>query len=75
MAVVGIGLAVGLAIAVLVGWLLQAQIAAMLVDVSPIDPGTYVATAGVLCLVALAASLVPAHRASRIDPVNALKQE
>jgi putative ABC transport system permease protein len=43
--------------------------------VSATDPGTYVATAAFLALVAAAASYVPARRAMRIDPMLALRQE
>ena len=41
--------------------------------VSASDPLILAAVAGVLALVALAASLVPAFRASRVDPLTALR--
>jgi ABC-type antimicrobial peptide transport system permease subunit len=43
--------------------------------VSASDPLTLAAVAGTLALVALMASLVPAYRASRLDPLNALRAE
>lgn len=47
----------------------------LLFDVRPNDPGTFV-TAGVLVIVTvLLASAVPAWRASRVDPVLALRME
>ena len=43
--------------------------------VSASDPGTLAAVGATLALVALIASLVPAYRASRLDPVNTLRAE
>jgi ABC-type lipoprotein release transport system permease subunit len=43
--------------------------------VSAWDPVTLAAVAGGLSLVALAATLVPAYRASRVDPLIALRGE
>jgi ABC-type lipoprotein release transport system permease subunit len=48
---------------------------AFLFGVGPMDPITYVATSGVLAGVALAASYFPARRASRVDPLAAIRTE
>jgi len=47
----------------------------MLHDVSPTDPITFAAVGAGLALVAILASLAPAWRATRVDPVVALKAE
>jgi putative ABC transport system permease protein len=52
--------------------LLSSQLVA---GVSPHDPLTYALVAGVLALVALLASALPALRAARIDPMIALRSE
>jgi ABC-type lipoprotein release transport system permease subunit len=53
------------------GRLVQSQ----LYDVKPTDPVTIVAAALVLCSAAVAAALIPAHRASVVDPTQALRFE
>jgi predicted permease len=45
----------------------------LLHEVTPTDPLTFAAVAGVLFVVAVAASVVPAWRASRVDPLTALR--
>jgi len=50
-------------------------ISGLLFDVAPVDPLTLAAVALVLAAVALAATLVPALRASRVNPVVALRDE
>jgi ABC-type lipoprotein release transport system permease subunit len=47
----------------------------MLFHVSPMDPSTFVAVALVLMGVAVLACLIPAMRATRIDPTIALRRE
>jgi ABC-type antimicrobial peptide transport system permease subunit len=47
----------------------------LLDGVSGLDPVAYGAAAGVLLLVVLAANLVPAVTAARVDPVRALRNE
>jgi putative ABC transport system permease protein len=47
----------------------------MLFSVKPTDPLTYGAVTGLMALVTLAASYVPAHRAARVDPLVALRHE
>jgi len=66
-----IGLALGLAAAFSGTRLLTA----MLFQVKPNDLSVYFGVAVVLCVAALLASYVPAKRASRVDPLEALRQE
>ena len=66
---------VGLAFGVIGAAWLAGAIQSLLVGVTPLDPVTYVAAAFVLATVVLAAILVPAVRATRMDPVIALQAE
>lgn len=67
------------AIGLLAGGALAAALAALLrtllFGVTLVAPGIYVATAAALMLVALAACVAPAHRAARVDPAVALRNE
>ena len=67
----GLGLTLGLAGAVAGARLLST----MLFQVKPNDPLVYGAVAVLLGLVSVVASYVPARRASRIDPLAAIRQE
>ena len=67
----GLGLVVGLIASVWATRLMQS----LLVDVPPIDLTTYAVMATVFVVVAIVASWVPARRATRIDPVVALREE
>lgn len=71
MTVAAIGVAAGLAIAMSVTRLMSS----LLFGISSTDILTYVIATGLLTLVALAASYVPASRATAIDPAIALRQE
>jgi putative ABC transport system permease protein len=71
LAVVGAGLAAGIVAAIAATRLLESS----LFEVSPTDPATFIAVAGVLLVVALAAQGIPLSRAMRVDPSIALRQE
>ena len=57
------------------GLLMTRLMSAMLYEVTPRDPRTFVAVAAVLTVVALAATGVPARRAIRLNPLRALRDE
>ena len=65
------GLAVGLPIAFLLAEALQS----LIYGVSPGNAATYTAACAALVLFALIACYVPAHHATRVDPLTALRQE
>jgi len=67
----GVGLALGLAGAVGLTRFLSSQ----LYGVAPTDPLTFAAVATVLGIVALAATIAPAHRATSVDPLVTLRSE
>jgi putative ABC transport system permease protein len=71
MGLVLIGLAAGLAASLAVGRLVASQ----LYQVSPVDPWTYTGVPLALAAVALAANWLPARRATRVDPLTALRAE
>jgi putative ABC transport system permease protein len=72
----GLWMAVIGAVAGLVGaWLLRQTVAQLVFGISPADPMTFCIAALLLIAFALAASLIPARRATKIDPMAALRYE
>ena len=66
---------VGLAVGLVAAFVLVSRIEAMLFEVTARDPLVFAAVALVLLGVGLAACFVPARRASRIEPLQALRYE
>jgi ABC-type antimicrobial peptide transport system permease subunit len=66
-----VGLTIGIAGAVLV----MRSFRTVLYEISPADPLTIAAVAVLLASTAIAACLIPARRAMRVDPVAALRAE
>jgi ABC-type antimicrobial peptide transport system permease subunit len=65
------GILIGLGVAMVVTRVMSA----FLFGVGPMDPVTYVAVSGALAAVALLATYLPARRATRVDPLTALRGE
>jgi putative ABC transport system permease protein len=66
-----IGLVVGAGGAAAITRLLKSQLA----DVSPLDPATFAVAGVLLAAIALVGCIVPARRATRVDPMIALRAE
>jgi putative ABC transport system permease protein len=66
---------VGIAIALPSVWALGRVIESQLYDVKPTDPATIAGATLILCSTALGAALIPAHRASAVNPSDALRLE
>jgi putative ABC transport system permease protein len=65
-----LGVALGLGGALALASLLQA----LLFQVSARDPATFASVAGILLVIGFAATIVPARRATRVDPVVAMRE-
>lgn len=68
-------IALGLALALLAGGALGRALSSQIHEVSPHDPAVFGAALVGLTAIALLASWLPARRASRIDPVQALRED
>ena len=68
---IAIGLATGLVLALALSQLVRG----FLYGLSPMDPVTYAGVALLLAMVALAASWLPARRATRVDPMTAMRSQ
>ena len=69
MILVAIGIGLG------ASWALMRLLRSMLYEISPMDPLALAAAALMLSLIALLACYLPAHRAAKIDPMEALRYE
>jgi putative ABC transport system permease protein len=67
--------ALGLLVGTVGALALSRLLASLLFEVAPTDPLTFVIVAATLASVALAASFIPARRASRLDPLVAIRAE
>jgi putative ABC transport system permease protein len=65
----------GLGVGLLVSFMLTGFLGTLLVEVRPADPATIAVAASILAGVALVAHWIPARRALRVDPVDALRCE
>ena len=67
--------AVGMAIGGVASWVVGRALRGLLFEVTTTDPGTFLAMLVILTIVAVIAGYLPARRASRIDPMVALRAE
>jgi putative ABC transport system permease protein len=65
----------GIAAGIIIGLLVTRYLSAQLFNLSPNDPATYFAVAALLLLVSLAATAIPARRASQLDPLTCLRHD
>jgi putative ABC transport system permease protein len=70
-----IGLGLGLSVTLLIATLARDGLSNFLFNTNPRDPVIYTAVAVLLTLVSLTAILIPARRATRVDPMVALRAE
>jgi predicted permease len=68
-------LAIGLAVGIPAAWALGRYVSGVLYGIQPNDPWIAGSTVAMLTVVSVLAGLIPAHRASRIDPILALRYE
>jgi putative ABC transport system permease protein len=67
--------AAGLAIGLVASWLMTPVLRSWLYEIEPSDPLTYAGVAIVLGAIALVATAIPARRATKVDPVLAMRAE
>jgi putative ABC transport system permease protein len=72
---VAIGLATGIGLALLLALTLSRVLSDQLFGIKATDPLTFISIAAILSVVALLASGIPAHKATRVNPVVALRHE
>jgi putative ABC transport system permease protein len=66
---------IGIAIALPTLWTLRRVVESQLYGVTPTDPTTLAAATVLLCTTTLLAALIPARRASTVNPADALRLE
>ena len=64
---------IGVGIGLLAAYLLTRLIASLLYNVSASDPITFVGVSVLIALISLMASLVPAYKATKVDPIKVLR--
>jgi len=67
--------ATGVAVGTTAGWLVTRLLRSFLFETTPTDPATFAAGALIVFVAALLAGLIPARRATRVDPLVALRHE
>jgi ABC-type antimicrobial peptide transport system permease subunit len=65
----------GVAIGTVAAWALTRAMTHLLAEISASDPVTYITVAIILTAVTLLACYIPARRATRVDPMIALRYE
>ncbi|MPY89651.1 MAG: FtsX-like permease family protein [Luteitalea sp.] len=66
---------VGIAMGALGAWMLRGILSRLIFGISAADPYTFGVVALLLATVAFMACLIPAYRATRVEPVTALRNE
>ena len=64
---------IGIAIGAVLSLVVASLISAMLFNTAPTDPATFIAMVALLTVVAVLAGYIPARRASRVNPMVALR--
>jgi putative ABC transport system permease protein len=67
--------ALGILLGIVAAFVLTRWLSSLLFEITPLDPVTFVAVSVLLLTVSILACWIPAHRAARIDPIAALRDQ